>query len=193
MAKQKKAQQSKIFTIPNLLSLFRLLLIPPAVWLYLKKQAYGWTTAVLTLSAATDVVDGLVARRFGMVSDLGKMLDPVADKLTQIAMLFCLVTRFPQMLLPLSVLTLKEVLSGITGLLVIRKTGQVRSARWHGKAATVSLYIMMVLHLMWPAVPTAVSVALIWGSTAIMLLSGVLYAKQYADSLAERKTEEGGT
>ena len=51
MAKQKKAQQSKIFTIPNLLSLFRLLLIPPAVWLYLKKQAYGWTTTVLTLSA----------------------------------------------------------------------------------------------------------------------------------------------
>lgn len=191
MANQRQTQ-NKIVTVPNLLSLFRLLLIPLAVWLYVKKQAYGWTTAVLTLSAATDVVDGFIARRFGMVSDLGKMLDPVADKLTQIAMLFCLVTRFPKMLLPLCVLMLKEVLSGITGLLVIRKTGQVYSARWHGKAATVSLYVMKILHLLWPSIPVAVSTALIWGSTAMMLLSAALYAKQYFCLLTEAKNKERG-
>jgi len=191
MANQRQIQ-SKIVTVPNLLSLFRLLLIPLAVWLYISKKAYGWTAAVLTLSAATDVVDGFIARRFGMVSDFGKMLDPVADKLTQIAMLFCLVIRFPKMLLPLCVLAVKELLSGIVGLLVIRKTGLVHSARWHGKAATVTLYWMMLPHLLWPSIPAAVSAVLIYGSTATMLLSAALYAKQYNRLLADAKNKERG-
>ena len=191
MANQRQIQ-SKIVTVPNLLSLFRLLLIPLAVWLYISKKAYGWTAAVLTLSAATDVVDGFIARRFGMVSDLGKMLDPVADKLTQIAMLLCLVIRFPKMLLPFCVLAVKEILSGIVGLVVIRRTGLVHSARWHGKAATVALYLMMLLHLLWPSIPAAVSAVLILSSTAVMLLSAALYAKQYIRLLADTKNKERG-
>lgn len=76
--------EKKIFTIPNLLSAFRLLLIPVFVWAYCIKKAYLLTAGVLLLSGLTDMADGFIARRFHMISDLGKMLDPIADKLSLI-------------------------------------------------------------------------------------------------------------
>ncbi len=86
--------RKQLFTIPNLLSLLRLCMIPLIIWLYCAKKNYALTAAVLVLSGITDTVDGFIARRFNMVTDLGKALDPVADKLTQAAMMFCLLTRF---------------------------------------------------------------------------------------------------
>ena len=120
--------KNKIITIPNMLSLFRLLLIPVIMWLYIVKEDPALTTVILALSGITDIVDGIIARKCHMVSDFGKAFDPVADKLTQIAMLFCLVSRFKWMLLPLCVMVIKEVTAGILGLLVIRKTGKVDGA-----------------------------------------------------------------
>lgn len=168
----------KIITIPNVLSLFRLLLIPVIIWLYAVKQDPVWTTAILALSGITDIVDGIIARKCHMVSDFGKAFDPVADKLTQIAMLFCLVTRFRWMLLPLGLLVIKEVSAGIISLLVIHKTGNVYGAVWHGKATTVSLYAMMLIHLVWFEIPPVVSGILIGICTALILLSAVLYGIQ---------------
>ena len=80
----------EILTVPNLLSMLRLCMIPLFVWLYCAKEAFGATALVLVLSGITDIVDGFIARRFHMVSDFGKILDPIADKLTQAAMLLCL-------------------------------------------------------------------------------------------------------
>lgn len=96
----------RILTIPNLLTLFRLILIPVIAWLYCARQDYAMAAAMLVLSGVTDVADGYIARHFNMISDLGKMLDPVADKLTQFVMLLCLFSRFPAMLLP-SILMVK--------------------------------------------------------------------------------------
>lgn len=165
----------KIITIPNLLSLFRLLLIPVIIWLYVVRQDPMWTTAVLALSGLTDIIDGIIARKFHMISDFGKAFDPVADKLTQIAMLFCLVTRFRWMLLPLVLLAVKEIFAAVTGLLVIRKTGIVLGAVWHGKATTVALYSMMLIHLLWFNIPSLVSGILIGTCAALILLSAILY------------------
>ena len=102
--------QNKIITIPNILSFFRICLIPVIVWLYNVKQDYLWTLFILLLSAVTDIVDGIIARKCNMISDFGKAFDPVADKLTQMAMLFCLVSRFPYMMIPLCFLWLKKCL-----------------------------------------------------------------------------------
>ena len=168
--------KDKVITIPNILSFSRLLLIPVIVWLYVVRENPLWTAVVLTLSGITDIADGIIARRFHMVSDFGKALDPVADKLTQIAMLFCLVTRFRWMLLPLCLLVVKEITAGIMGLMVIRKTGKVEGAVWHGKVTTVSVYSMMAIHLLWYRIPPIMSEILIVGCTAVALLSAVLYA-----------------
>ena len=168
----------KIITIPNVLSFFRLLLIPVIVWLYIVKKDPIWTMAVLALSGITDIVDGIIARKCNMISDFGKAFDPVADKLTLIAMLFCLVSRFQWMLLPLCVLVVKEITAGIMGLMVIRKTGDVFGAVWHGKATTVSLYSMMIIHLLWFNIPCVISGILIGACTVLALLSAFLYTRE---------------
>ena len=176
--------KNKIITIPNILSLFRLLLIPVIVWLYVFRQDYLWTTAILALSGITDIIDGIIARKCNMISDFGKAFDPVADKLTQIAMLFCLVSRFQWMLLPLCELVVKEITAGIMGLMVIRKTGDVFGAVWHGKATTVSLYSMMIIHLLWFNIPGVISGILIGGCTALALLSAFLYTRENVKKLS---------
>ena len=165
----------RIFTIPNLLSVFRLVLIPIFVWTYCVREAYLVTAGILLLSGMTDIADGFIARRFHMVSDLGKALDPIADKLTQAAMLFCLVIRFPLMWFPLIALGMKEISGGILSLLTIRRTGIVMGADWHGKAASMFLFIMMLIHLLWFDIPKTVSVGMISVCSAMLLLSWVLY------------------
>lgn len=172
-----KIDKKQILTVPNLLSLLRLLMIPLFVGLYLNGHE-GWTAAVLILSGVTDVVDGYVARHFGQVSDFGKAFDPVADKLTQAAMLLCLFSRYPMMIVPFILLAVKEVFSGISGLIVIKRTGIVPGAEWHGKLTTMMLYGMMIIHVVWQDIPLWTSNILNIGCVAMMLVSLVLYARR---------------
>lgn len=167
--------KSAILTIPNLLSLFRLLLIPAIIRAYLYQQNALLTAGLVVLSGLTDLADGFIARRFHMISDLGKALDPIADKLTQIAVLACLTVRHPLMLLPLSLLVIKEMAAGIMGLLVIKRTGQVHGAEWHGKLSTALLYATMTLHLLWSWLPTALSHGCILLCTVMILYSCICY------------------
>ena len=77
-----KFAKDQVLTIPNMLSFLRILLIIPIVWLYWIDQPI-WALAFVILSGLTDVIDGFIARKFHMVTDLGKVVDPIADKLTQ--------------------------------------------------------------------------------------------------------------
>lgn len=167
--------QKKIITIPNILSLCRILMIPPLFWLYCVKGDYIMTLCILILSGLTDVVDGFIARHYNMVSDVGKVLDPIADKLTQAVMLGCLITRFKYMLIPLLILVVKEIFAAITGWLTIKKSGEVYSAVWHGKAATALLYASMAIHILWFDIPVVISNLLITLCVVMMVISAVLY------------------
>lgn len=167
--------QNKIITIPNILSFFRLCLIPVFAWMYCVQKDYVKTGGILILSGITDLADGFIARKFHMISNLGKVLDPVADKLTQGVMLLCLVTRFPHMVIPFVLLLVKECYMGITGALVIKKTGNVFGAFWHGKVVTFLLYATMILHIFWYDIPAAVSDICIGACVIMMCVSLVLY------------------
>ena len=168
-------KRRRALTIPNLLSAFRILLVPVMAALYCGAGNYPLTAGVLLLSGATDVADGYIARRFHMVSNLGKALDPIADKLTQTAALGCLLTRFGAMWWLLGVLVAKETIMAFMGLLVIRRTGAAYSAEWHGKLATCVLYATIFIHIVWYGIPPAVSYALTAAGVASMLLSLSLY------------------
>ena len=168
-------KKEQVFTLPNLLSLLRIALIPLIIKLYWVDEAYTTALLVLILSGITDVADGMIARKFHMVSDLGKILDPIADKLTQMATLICLLTRFPYMWMPLALLTVKEFFTGILGFFAIRKSGHVIGADWHGKVCTVVLYSVMGLHMLWSNIPVGFSRSLVWLCMCVMALSGVLY------------------
>lgn len=181
--------QNKIITIPNILTFFRLCLIPVIVWLYTVKQDYIWTLLILLLSAVTDIVDGIIARRCNMVSDFGKAFDPVADKLTQMAMLFCLASRFPYMMIPFVLLVVKEVFTGITALITIKRTNTVKGAVWHGKLTTVSLYSMMAIHIVWFNIPHAISLILVGVCIGIMLMSFIMYSIQNIKAIKDKAFE----
>ena len=182
--------QKKIITIPNILSFFRLCLIPVIVWLYTVKQDHFLTLIILVLSGVTDIVDGIIARKCNMISDFGKAFDPVADKLTQIAMLFCLVSRFPYMMIPFVLLVVKEVFTGITALITIKRTNTVKGAVWHGKLTTIVLYSMMAIHLLWYNIPRAVSLILGGICIGIMLMSFILYTIQNIKAIKNKTFEE---
>ncbi len=167
--------QKKILTIPNIMSFFRLALIPIIVVLYVVKDNYLWTLILLLLSGATDIVDGFVARKFNMISDFGKALDPIADKLTQLALLCCLLFRFNYMLIPIVLMVIKEVASGITCLVSIKRTNKVNSSVWHGKLTTVSLYLMIAIHLIWFNIPRSYSLVFVGFCVGIMLMSFIMY------------------
>lgn len=167
--------RKQLFTIPNLLSLLRLCMIPLIIWLYCTQKNYALTAVVLVLSGLTDMVDGYIARRFNMVTDLGKALDPVADKLTQASVMFCLLSRFRMMLVPLLLLIFKEVCNGVMSLVVIKKTGKVCGADWHGKVCTWLLYAMMFVHIVWFDISREWTTALIGICVIMMTVFFALY------------------
>lgn len=183
-------KQNQILTIPNLLSAFRLLLVPVIAWLYCGAENYPLTACALLVSGATDVADGFIARRFHMVSNLGKMLDPVADKLTQAVALGCLLTRFRSIWWLLAVLVGKETVMAAAGLLVIRRTGLIQSAAWHGKLATCLLYAVIFTHIVWYSIPEAASALLAAMGVAGILLSLTLYLLRYARQLRDAKKRQ---
>ncbi len=184
-----KLTKKQILTIPNMLSFFRLALIPLIVWLYVFQKSPEWTIVVLFVSGATDIIDGFIARHFNMTSDFGKAIDPLADKLTQIAVLFCLLTRFPLILLPIVIMLVKEIGSFVLRLIVYKKTEKVESADWHGKMTTVLIYLIMLLHILWPffKLPDEVSSISILVTAGMMIISCILYSVSGAKILIDHK------
>lgn len=170
-----KFEKKDIITIPNLLSFFRIILIPVIVILYCKYNMYSATTLVILISGLTDILDGWIARKFQMISDFGKIIDPISDKLTQAAIVVCLFVRFPYMFYLFILMALKETMMGITGLIRIRRSGEVYGADWHGKLNTCLLYAVLLVHIVWYNIPIKVSYILLTAVACVMILSLALY------------------
>ncbi len=170
--------EDRILTIPNAMSLFRILLVPLIIWLYKVKRQYRSTVLVLLVSGATDLLDGWVARRFHMVSNIGKVLDPIADKLTQGALLLSIMTERPRMVFLVLVMIIKETIMVITGMKVLKKTGKPYSAKWHGKVTTCLLDFTVIIHVLWRTIPVWFSIILIAVCSGFMIYSLVEYYLQ---------------
>ncbi|MBQ2676504.1 MAG: CDP-alcohol phosphatidyltransferase family protein [Clostridia bacterium] len=145
-------KENKVLTIPNALSVVRILLIPLFAYLYFKGH-YALAAIVLTISGLTDVVDGFIARTFNMISTLGKILDPFADKLTQLVVVLCLAIRH-KILIPLLIVFYAKELLMLSGSAKLLKSGTRPSeAKWWGKLSTVVIYVLLMLVLIsdiWP-------------------------------------------
>lgn len=176
MAYKVRLTPKQLFSVPNILSYIRIALIPLIVWLYVGKQNYSGAFIVILISSFTDIADGFIARHFNMITDFGKMIDPVADKLTQLAIIVCLVTRFPLMLLPLCIMPVKEIASFIMRLRLFQKHEEIYGALWHGKLNTVLLYIVICSHIVFPNFMSGMlSTVSILISSAFMIFSFVMY------------------
>lgn len=171
---------SKIITIPNLISLLRLILIPGIVLLYFYEESPLPAFGLLLFSAVTDLADGRIARKYQMVSNLGKVLDPVADKATLAAVLICLLSAYPPMQKLLFILLLKELFMGIAGMAAYLTSGSMFGSDWHGKAATFLTNTTVLIHILSKDISPAVTETLVAACSAAAVLSFLLYCTQYA-------------
>ena len=165
-----------ILTIPNMLSIVRILLIPVIIVLYVQEHHIA-AVAVIVLSGITDVVDGKIARKFNMISDFGKFLDPVADKLTQAALAVCLFSKYTGMIAIFVLMAIKEGLQFFWGLKALKATDNLDSANWYGKACTVTIYAVMVILFLFPGIPVWIAYILMALCFIMLVVSMILYIR----------------
>ena len=142
-----------ILTIPNLLSLFRLGLIPVYVRMYLNAREpvqYYTAGAILAVSCLTDAVDGKIARHFHMISTLGIILDPLADKITQFALTLCLSFRYPALNPVLILFIVKEMFQLILGAVNLSRGRMLPGALMTGKVCTTVLFVTLTCLVLFP-------------------------------------------
>lgn len=148
-----KNWKKEIWTIPNLLSLFRLVLIPIYVTIYLNADEtteYFIAAMILAVSCLTDLIDGKIARHFNMISTVGKILDPLADKLTQFTLIVCLALKYPILRYLIGLFVVKESFQLIAGGINLKRGRMLKGALLSGKICTTVLFISLILMVMLP-------------------------------------------
>lgn len=172
--------KKEIFSIPNLMGYFRILMIPVFLILYLGADSEGEYLAaflVLAVSLLTDFLDGKIARRFDMVTELGKALDPVADKLTQGALTLAVISNYPVLRLFLLLFLLKECYMMCMGLYLRRKKQVWNGAAWHGKLTTFVTDVGIFLLLLLPGLSYRAATAVMAVMLTVMIFSLIKYIR----------------
>lgn len=184
-----KGHGKNLMNVPNTLSVLRLLLIPVFCWSFLMSSQdsmyYYIAGAALVLSALSDLLDGFFARILNQITEIGKLLDPIADKLTLGAVVVCMWIRFgtqiPILNVLFALLLLKELVMAIGGIIVFRGRRQVFPARWWGKIGTAGFYAcmmgVMIVSIFFSdyQYSTAIIIGLVALSVILMLFAFVRY------------------
>ena len=177
-----KDWKKDVFTIPNMLSLFRLVLIPVYVIVYLNATElweYFTAAAILAVSCLTDMIDGKIARHFNMISTVGKILDPIADKATQFTLTLCLSIKYPVLRFVLILFTVKELFQGIAGLMNLRKGKMLPGALIAGKVCTTVLFLSLILLVLMPNLSETVINLIALIDTGFLTWSFISYILAY--------------
>ncbi len=178
---------------------FRILMLPVFMIFYLKVETIGDRNYIialvaLLLSILSDLFDGKVARKFNMVTDWGKMLDPIADKLTQGVLAITLGIRItekigsPLMWVFLGIFIIKELYQGLMGLYIIKKKNFVQAAKWFGKFSTGGVDMTFFALLLFPNIPEHVVKILVWMIILVIVYSFFCYVLYHIGILNEKPT-----
>lgn len=182
-----KSWKKELFTLPNLMSFVRLGLIPVYLELYQNGQSFAAGT-VLALSCLTDLMDGKIARQFQMVSTVGKVLDPLADKATQISLVLCLSHQHPILIPVCGLLLIKEVFQLLALLLALRRRKYLNGALWAGKLSTTVVFVSLILLVCFPRLPVPFVTTLAALDAGFLLYAFLAYVWAYYGR--HPKTEE---
>ena len=168
-----------IFTIPNLLTFLRLALIPVYTSIYLDTENAPLAAGILAFSCVTDLLDGMIARRFHMVSNLGKFLDPLADKITQLSVLLCLSTRYSLINALIPLFVVKECMQSALAYFHFRNGKTLGGALWAGKVCTAYLFISLVFLMFLPMAPTPLVKFFVVSDALFLIISLAGYLNAY--------------
>ena len=186
-----KDWKKEILTIPNLLSFFRIILIPVYVVIYLNAQDtkdYILAGSILAISCLTDMFDGKIARKFNMITTLGKFLDPLADKLTQFTLFICLAVHYP-ILWAVSVLFfVKEIFQLVAGILAAQRGYILKGALITGKVCTTVLFVSLVALILFPNISDIAISMIALVDTAFLLIAFADYFRTYAGNASHFQT-----
>lgn len=184
----------KKLNVPNLLSVFRMVLIPVFIVLYLcapslKSAASILAGATLAVSGITDLLDGIIARKFNMITNLGKVLDPLADKLTQVAVVICVAIKMhnPMLTWALMIFVVKEFCMLLGGAIILKKKITMHASKWYGKVATAIFYVVMVAIALFDSLSQEACLILILVAAAFMLFAFCGYISEYYKIMKENK------
>ena len=182
----------RVWTPPNVLSMLRLVGVPIFLWLILSHHD-GWAVVVLTLSGVSDYFDGKIARKYDMVTRVGQLLDPLADRLYILSTLFGLAWRLVIPWWLVAILVGREVF-GTALVMVVRHYGyRALPVHFIGKAATFCLLWAFPLILLGQSDGALATTALTWGwafawwGTVLYWVAGVMYAVQTRDVVRAAK------
>lgn len=171
-----------LWKIPNILCYIRFLLIPVFVLLYIRAEYpkdYLRAAIVVFLSGVTDFLDGFIARKFDMITDLGKVIDPLADKMTQAALIFVLVVKFKWMFLLMILFVTMQLFLLVAGIIMLKKGTKLNGAKWFGKVSTTVFYAVMLVLVSVPTLASQVSNILMVVCGGFLLLSFLMYVNEY--------------
>lgn len=174
----------EIFTIPNILSIIRIMLVPVFISFYLNAtsiQDYRIAGMIILFSGITDLIDGMIARKFNQITDIGKLLDPVADKITQAAIIFCLTVRFKYMLFIVVLFLVKEFSMLVWNIILLKKNKKLDGALWYGKVSTAVFYVCMTVMVTFPTISEAVANGLMVVTGFFLLVSFISYTKIFME------------
>lgn len=187
--------RKEFLSIPNILSYFRIVLIPIFIWRFITatEPAHYYIAAfIIFLSGLTDFLDGQIARRYRQVTEFGKALDPIADKLTQAGIIFCLMLKIKWMFLLVILFVVKELFMGIASLVIIRKKRRkLDGAKWFGKICTAVFYFVTFVLIAVPELSAFWVYLLLAVCAAFMLLSFSMYVPVFVKMYrADRESSE---
>jgi cardiolipin synthase len=182
---------AKVFNVPNSISFVRLALIPLFLWLVFVPEEYGWAGVLLGVIGATDWIDGYFARRLDQVTELGKLLDPVADR---IAIVVAVIAGLIVGVLPTwfgIALIARELVIGVGALYGWMNGVTKLDVRFLGKAATLALYVSVTAFYIGDGFSAdwATWIAILFGipGLAMYYWVAVLYLGDMAGAIAEAK------
>lgn len=166
--------------IPNALSLLRLCLVPVFALAFFSPSpnAHAWAALIYALAFATDIADGYIARRFDMITKLGRILDPLADKLMTFTVIICVALDGAIPMWAIAVFFCKEALMGLGGLLMYRRVKDVTAANWWGKASTGVFFVVLAALVLFP-IPRPWSTAMISFALALTVAALLQYARDF--------------
>lgn len=188
----KRISKKDIFTIPNCICYLRILLIPVFSYVYLtanSKEDYLLAAGIVLFSSFTDLFDGMIARKFNQVTELGKILDPVADKLTHAVLALCLAFRYPLMWGLIALMVIKEGYMAIMGIKFLKQDKMMNGAMWYGKVCTATLFISLVILFFVYDMPIVYVNLIICITMVIMFFTLVQYIRFYRQMEEESKSK----
>lgn len=174
--------KKELCTIPNMLSIFRLVLIPVYIYIYLNatEDHHYWIAAgILAISCLTDMIDGKIARKFNMVSQVGKLLDPLADKMTQFSLMVCLASQRKAIWALLALFVTKEFFQLVALILNLRKGKALDGALLSGKISTTVLFISLIILVMMPHLKDSIADSITLVCAIFLLIAFADYVRAY--------------